>query len=53
MEVCVVDIDGKVIATSSPEMDDFAAEYNKMAYRNLDREMLDHLNTLWENVKIN
>ena len=47
------DMGEETIAVLYPEMDDFAAEYNKMAYRNLDREMLDHLNTLWENVKIN
>ena len=36
-----------------PGISDFAAEYNKYAYRNLDNEMLDYLNTLWETVKIN
>ena len=36
-----------------PEMTNFAEQYNKMAYRNLDADMLDYLNTLWENVKIN
>ena len=36
-----------------PGIGDFAAEYGKYAYRNLDSEMLDYLNTLWENVKIN
>ncbi len=33
--------------------EDFAEEYNKYAYRNLDSEMLDYINTLWENVKVN
>lgn len=42
-----------VIAILYPEMDNFANEYNKQAYRNLDKEMLDYLNTLWENIKIN
>ena len=36
-----------------PEMDNFSELYNKYAYRTLDSEMLDNLNTLWENVKIN
>ncbi len=36
-----------------PEMNDFAAAYNKLAYRNLPQDMLDYMNTLWENVKIN
>ena len=36
-----------------PEMEDFAAAYNTYAYRNLPQDMLDYMNTLWENVKIN
>ena len=36
-----------------PDLGDFAAEYDLYAYRNLPQEMLDYLNTLWENVKIN
>jgi len=36
-----------------PELGNFAQQYNLQAYRNLDTEMLDNLNTLWENVKIN
>ena len=36
-----------------PEMDDFAALYNKNAYRNLDNDHLDYLLTLWETLKIN
>ncbi len=36
-----------------PDMASFSESYNKQAYRNLDREMLDYLNTLWENIKIN
>jgi len=41
------------IAILYPEMDSFAEEYNAAAYRNLSTDMLDYLNTLWENVKIN
>ncbi|MGN1344215.1 MAG: PotD/PotF family extracellular solute-binding protein [Traorella sp.] len=35
-----------------PELGSFKEQYNQMAYRNLDKDMLDYLNTLWENVKI-
>lgn len=35
-----------------PEMGDFKELYNEYAYRNLDQEMLDYVNTLWENLKI-
>ena len=36
-----------------PELGSFAEEYNKLAYKNLDSDTLNNLNTLWENVKIN
>lgn len=36
-----------------PEMDDFSALYNQNAYRNLDPETQNYMNTLWETVKIN
>lgn len=36
-----------------PELGNFAERYNTYAYRNLDKDMLEYLNTLWENVKIN
>lgn len=36
-----------------PELGNFAEQYNTQAYRNLDASMLDYLNTLWENIKIN
>ncbi len=36
-----------------PEIKDFSKRYNKYAYRNLDNDTLDYMNTLWENVKIN
>ncbi len=36
-----------------PEGVNFAEEYNKLAYRNLDDEMLGYMNSLWENLKIN
>ena len=36
-----------------PELGDFAEKYNKLAYRNMDGEMLDYLNSLWETIKLN
>ena len=35
-----------------PEMEYFAEDYNTYAYRNMSQDMLDYINTLWENVKI-
>ncbi|MCQ2558440.1 MAG: spermidine/putrescine ABC transporter substrate-binding protein [Oscillospiraceae bacterium] len=35
-----------------PDIDNFAARYNKLAYRNLDADTLGYLNTLWETLKI-
>ena len=36
-----------------PEGVNFSEEYNKLAYRNLDDEMLSYMNSRWENLKIN
>ena len=36
-----------------PELGNFGELYNQYAYRSMDVEMLDYLNTLWETVKIN
>lgn len=36
-----------------PEGVNFSEEYNQLAYRNLDDEMLSYMNSLWENLKIN
>ncbi len=47
------DLGEDTIAVLYPELGNFAEQYNKMAFRNLNSEMLDYLNTLWENVKIN
>lgn len=47
------DLGADTIAVLYPELGNFAEQYNKMAFRNLDSETLDYLNTLWENVKIN
>ena len=47
------DLGEDTIAVLYPELGNFAEQYNKMAFRNLDNETLDYLNTLWENLKIN
>ena len=47
------DMGEDVISVLYPELGNFAEQYNKMAFRNLENDMLDYLNTLWENVKIN
>lgn len=47
------DLGEDTIAVLYPELGNFAEQYNKMAFRNLDSEALDYLNTLWENLKIN
>ena len=52
-ETYKADMGEDAIAVLYPEMDDFAARYNTYAYQNLDKEMLDYMNTLWENIKIN
>jgi hypothetical protein len=49
----IEDMGEDVIAILYPDQSSFAEKYNKMAYQNLDAEMLDYLNTLWENIKIN
>lgn len=47
------DLGEGTIAVLYPELGNFAEQYNKMAFRNLDSETLDYLNTLWENLIIN
>ncbi len=49
----IEDMGQDVIDILYPELGNFSENYNRYAYRNLTPEMLDHLNTLWENVKIN
>ncbi len=36
-----------------PDWGDFAEKYNAYAYRNLDGDLLDYINSLWETLKIN
>lgn len=46
------DIGEEAAAILYPDMADFSERYNRYAYRNLDSETLDYVNTLWENLKI-
>lgn len=52
-ETYLEDMGEDVIEVLYPKLDSFAESYNAQAYRNLDRETLHYLNTLWENIKIN
>ncbi|MBQ7926714.1 MAG: spermidine/putrescine ABC transporter substrate-binding protein [Lachnospiraceae bacterium] len=52
-ETYIEDMGEDAMAILYPGLENFADEYNKAAYRNLSTEMLDYLNTLWENIKIN
>ena len=42
----------EAMAILYPDSEGFSTLYNRYAYRNLDRETLDFLNTLWEELKI-
>lgn len=46
------DIGEEAAAILYPNVEDFAERYNRYAFRNLDSETLDYVNTLWENLKI-
>ena len=47
------DMGEEAMAILYPELGDFSALYNTYAYRTLSGEMLDHLTSLWETVKLN
>ncbi|MCM1150219.1 MAG: spermidine/putrescine ABC transporter substrate-binding protein [Butyricicoccus sp.] len=49
----IADMGEEAMEILYPEMGSFKENYNLYAYRNLDAETLDYINTLWENVKIN
>ena len=36
-----------------PDLDHFSEKYNEFAFRNMNQEMLNTINTLWEELKIN
>ena len=49
-----IDAMGKdVVEILYPDFENFAELYNKYAFRDLDTETLDYINTLWEKIKIN
>ncbi len=47
------DMGEEAIKVLYPSIENFAAQYNKNAYKNLDNKTLDYINTLWEKVKNN
>ena len=47
------DIGEEAVAILYPGVENFSQLYNTYAYRNLDTDTLDYINTLWENLKIN
>lgn len=52
-ETYLEDMGEDVIEVLYPKLTSFSESYNAQAYRNLDRDTLHYLNTLWENIKIN
>lgn len=52
-ETYIEDMGEDAMEVLYPKLDSFAESYNAQAYRNLDRETLHYLYTLWENIKIN
>ena len=52
-EAYIEDMGEEAMTILYPELGSFSQQYNTFAYRNLDASLLDYVNTLWENVKIN
>ena len=48
----IEDMGAEAMEILYPELGNFSELYNEFAYRSMDQEMLDYLNTLWETVKI-
>ena len=44
---------GDAMEVLYPDLGDFSARYNLLAFRNMDADMLSYMTSLWENVKIN
>ena len=42
----------ETVAVLYPDIEDFRARYNELAYQNLDADTLSFVNTLWESLKI-
>ena len=49
----IADMDEEAMKILYPGFDNFAALYDKNAYRALDEATLDYANSLWETLKIN
>ena len=49
----IADMGEEAMEILYPTVDDFARQYNELAYRNLDEATLDYVNSLWETLKIN
>ena len=52
-EEYIADMGPEAMEILYPELGNFSELYNQYAYRSLDLEMLNHLNNLWETIKIN
>ena len=52
-EAYIEDMGEEAMEILYPEIGDFSELYNRYAYRSLDEETLDYVNTLWETLKIN
>lgn len=52
-ETYIEDMGEDAMEVLYPKLTSFSESYNAQAYRNLDRDTLHYLNTLWENIKIN
>ncbi len=49
----ISDMGEEAMSILYPAFGDFSTQYNTYAYQNLNNDMLDYMNTLWETLKIN
>ncbi len=52
-ETYIADMGQETVDILYGKTEDFATQYESAAYHNLDRELLDYMNSLWETIKIN
>ena len=52
-EQYIEDMGDEAMEILYPEMESFREAYNAYAYRNLDAETLNYINSLWERIKLN
>ncbi|MBQ1281064.1 MAG: extracellular solute-binding protein [Oscillospiraceae bacterium] len=52
-EVYIEDMGEEAMGILYPELGNFAENYNRYAYRNLGKDLLSYINTLWEGLKVN